>query len=177
MAPDAITGYILEDVLNAQGAENSAAGHRRWQMRSTATYFATGDIPGFFDVTDLSTRRAAANVLYVVQHPGETASVAPAFVEYPPAGFFPAPLNTKFWSLTYPGANFGTATVSVTQVGGAAVTATIRNRDLPLGILPSSGKCPRRTPPGHFPGTGHTTSRYQASAESACPPPTAIRSP
>lgn len=131
--PDAITGYMLEDILNAQGAENSAAGHRRWQMRSTATHFATGDIPGYFDVSNPSTRRAAANVLYVIQHPGETTSVAPAFVEYPPAGFFPAPLNTKFWSLTYPGANFGSATVSVTQVGGSAVTTTIRSTNFTAG--------------------------------------------
>lgn len=131
--PDAITGYMLEDILNGQGSENSAAGHRRWQMRSTATHFATGDIPAFFDVNNLSARRAAANVLYVIQNTGETASVASAFVEYPPAGFFPAPLNTKFWSLTYPGANFGAATVSVTQVGGSSVTATVRSRSFSAG--------------------------------------------
>lgn len=126
--PDAITAYMLEDVLNGQGGENSTAGHRRWQMRSSATHFATGDIPGFFDVSNPSTRRAAANVIYIMQNPGETASVAPAFVEYPPAGFFPAPLNTKFWSLTYPGANFSSASVSITQAGGSAVTATVRSR-------------------------------------------------
>lgn len=128
--PNAITSYMAEEVPSAQSGENSAAGHRRWLLRSSATNFATGDIPPYFNVNDLSNRRAAANVTYVFQNPGEVATVAPAFVAYPPPGFFPAPLNTKFWSLTYPGAGFPlSATVTVQQVGGASVPVTIRERN------------------------------------------------
>jgi len=131
--PDAITAFMRETDNNGIGAENKDAGHRRWLVRGSSTHFATGDIPGYFNVNDLSNRRAAANVTYVIQHPGETASVAPAFVGYPSAGFFPAPLNTKFWSLTYPGADFRMANVSVTQVGGSSVTTTVRSRDFAAG--------------------------------------------
>jgi hypothetical protein len=39
-------------------------------------------------------------------------TVAPQFVPYPGSGFFPAPLNFPYWSLSYPGANFSAATGS-----------------------------------------------------------------
>lgn len=126
--PDAITAYMREDDVNGIGAENKDAGHRRWLARATATNFATGDIPPSPDLS-----RLASNVLYVIQNPSENQSVAPAFVTYPNEGFFPAPLNAKFWSLSYPGAGFGSAAVSVTRVGGAAVPVTIRSRNFQAG--------------------------------------------
>jgi hypothetical protein len=126
--PDAITAYMREESLNGLGAENSVAGHRRWLTRASSTDFATGDVPAFLDpLVGDSSRRQAANVIYVLQKPGESATVPPVFTSYPSSGFFPAPLNTRFWSLTYPGANFNTAKVNIAQVGGSAVTATIRS--------------------------------------------------
>lgn len=132
--PDAITAYMREEILNGLGSENSAAGHRRWLVKCTSTDFATGDIPAFYDpAVGQSSRRPAANVTYIRQNPGEIATVPPDFTSYPSSGFFPAPLNTRFWSLTYPGAGFGSATVSVTQVGGAAVPVTIRSTNFGAG--------------------------------------------
>ena len=131
--PDAISAYVLENFSGSQSGENSAAGHRRWLLKAASTDFATGDVPLFFDPSDPSTRRAAANVTYVVPKTAELAAVAPTFVSYPPSGFFPAPLNARFWSLTYPGANFAAATVSVTHIGGSLVPVTVMSRNFPAG--------------------------------------------
>ncbi|QTN33325.1 hypothetical protein HZ994_13720 [Akkermansiaceae bacterium] len=122
--PDAITGYVTENAATGVGTENSIAAHRRWILRAASTNFATGDVPGFnrFDDSGAS-RILPSNVLYVIQNPDENATVAAAFTAYPPAGFFPSPLNTKFWSLTRQGANFSAATVTVSVVGGATVAA------------------------------------------------------
>jgi hypothetical protein len=121
--PNAMSAYIAENAATGVGTENSAAGHRRWMLRASATNFATGDIPGRYSYLNPSARKPPANVLYVVHNTGESATATPGFTPYPPAGFFPAPLNTKFWSLTYQGANFSAATVSVSVVGGGSVAA------------------------------------------------------
>jgi hypothetical protein len=144
LGPDALTEYMREDVLTGLGSENAGVGHRRWMMKSTYTNFATGDIPA-------GSGRPAANVTYVLQNPGEIVPVALAFISYPSPGFFPAPLNAKFWSLTYPGANFGSATVSVTQVGGSAVTTTIRTTNFAAGDPTISWEVPPEHAARSFP--------------------------
>ena len=120
--PNAMSAYISENTPTGVGGENSAAGHRRWMLKASSTNFATGDIPGFYNyLQGTPTLKVPSNVLYIIQNPGEIAAVTPAFTPYPPAGFFPAPLNTKYWSLTRSGADFSAATISVSLVGGGAI--------------------------------------------------------
>jgi len=116
--PGAIDSYMLEDVEGLSGW-NTQVGHRRWLLYSRSTDIATGDTPGSYSPDPLEIR-PPSNVLYVSQHPNELANdVTPTFASYPSAGYFPAPINTKFWSLTYPAANFAAATVTMTGPGGA----------------------------------------------------------
>jgi hypothetical protein len=125
--PGAIDSYMAENVTNSAGGENSAAGHRRWALHPSATNYATGDTPGSFDPSN-GKSRPPSNVLYVSQNPAETAVVTDRFVAYPAAGFFPAPLNSRYWSLSYPGAGFASATVTMTTASGALVSSPIRTR-------------------------------------------------
>ena len=126
--PNAIDAYISENIDGGAGGENFATGHRRWMLKPSSTNFATGDIPGTYNPNvGISSLRLPANVLYVTQNESETTTLTPAFTAYPPAGFFPAPLNAKFWSLSAPGADFSAATVSVSVVGGGAVATVKRS--------------------------------------------------
>jgi hypothetical protein len=116
--PGAINAYLSEDTSGLSGW-NTGVGHRRWILNPRSTDFATGDTPGLFDG---STIRPPTNVFYVIQNPAELSPVLPPkFVAYPNAGYFPAPLNTRFWSLSYPGANFSEATITMTTAGGVVV--------------------------------------------------------
>lgn len=116
--PTAITEYMLEQYTSdaSLSAWNSLVGHRRWNLYPRATDYATGDQPG------ASAYLPPTNVFYVAQNPSEMAPVEnDIFVAYPPAGYFPAPLNTPFWSLSRANANFSAATVRMTTVSGVEV--------------------------------------------------------
>lgn len=121
--PGAIDAYMAENVAGLD-YWNDEVGHRQWMLYPPATDFATGDTPGSFAAAT-STIRPPTNALYVIPKTSETTSVTPQFVAYPAAGYFPAALNTGFWSLSYPGAGFGSATVTMTTATGAAVPVTV----------------------------------------------------
>ena len=101
--PDAIDRYMLEEASN-----NTAVGHRRWILYSLAQVMGTGDVPA-------SSGQPAANLLWVVG--SFSAAPAPQFVAWPNDGYVPASLVPARWSLSYPGADFNTATVTMTQNG------------------------------------------------------------
>jgi hypothetical protein len=124
--PGAVDAYAKEDVMGTS-AWNLDAGHRRWLLLQGATDFATGDTPGHFN-PGTSSARPPTNAMYVVPRQGERETVAPVFVSYPPKGYFPAKLNTPFWSLSYPDADFSAATVTMTGAGGAPVSVSIVSR-------------------------------------------------
>ncbi len=125
--PGAIDAYMVEDVSGTTNW-NSDTGHRRMLLHPVSTDFATGDTPGSYDAAANSIR-PPTNALYVVPKASEIAAVPARFVAYPPAGFFPAGLNPgKFWSLSYPGAGFGSATVTMTTTGGAVVPVAVVKR-------------------------------------------------
>lgn len=131
--PGAIDAYLSEDVPGVS-AWNSAVGHRRWILNPRATDFATGDTPGLFDGLSI---RPPTNVFYVIQNTAELSpALPPQFVSYPSAGFFPAPVNTSFWSLSYPDANFAAATVSMTTGDGVPV-AVVQQPSVPGFGLPT----------------------------------------
>ena len=124
--PGAIDAYMAE---NVSGLDywNDEVGHRQWILYPPSTDFATGDTPGSFDAAS-SMIRPPTNALYVIPKTSETGVVTPQFVAYPPAGYFPTALNSGFWSLSYPEANFGAATVTMTTASGGAVPVTVIKR-------------------------------------------------
>ena len=111
--PRAISGYVDDP-----GANNAAAGHRRWILYPKLASFGTGDITG------------RSNALRVWDH-SATRPAGLAYVAWPNAGFTPAstlPTSGR-WSFSLPGswsdgADFAAATVSVHGPSGP-VPATI----------------------------------------------------
>ncbi len=127
--PGAITEYMVEQLSNstATSSWNSLVGHRRWNLLPNATKFATGDQPG------ASATKPPTNVLYVLQKPSEILAGASGFVAYPSAGFFPATLNSPYWSLSREGADFTFASVKMTDANGNAVPVVNTKRSNDFG--------------------------------------------
>ncbi|BDS06698.1 hypothetical protein NT6N_17380 [Oceaniferula spumae] len=101
--PFSIDRYMFDD-----GDNNIIVGHRRWILYSRAQEMGTGDVPG-----DAS--RLPANSLWVIGNfkPAPT----PTFVAWPNAGYSPVSLRPDRWSLSYPGASFSSASVTMSQNG------------------------------------------------------------
>ncbi len=117
--PSAINQYLLEESpRDVQSTEwNVLVGHRRWCLYPKSTDFATGDQPGRY--VPGGELVPPTNVFYVSQATGEfRTQPSTNFVTYPPGGYFPAPLNSPFWSVSYPGADFSKAVVSVKDASG-----------------------------------------------------------
>jgi hypothetical protein len=124
--PGAITEYMVEELAagSATSFWNSWVGHRRWNLDPQATQFGSGDQPG------QSATRPPTNVFYVIQRTEELRTLPAApFVSYPPPGFFPAPINSRFWSLSHKAASFANASVSVTDSNGREVPVSNIKRD------------------------------------------------
>lgn len=124
--PGAITEYMIEKLSNgsATSSWNSLVGHRRWCLHPRATDFATGDQPGS------TALRPPSNVFYVMQNEDELATGPSAgFVSFPCAGFFPAAINTPFWSLSREDADFSLATVKMTDSKGNILPITNLSRN------------------------------------------------
>ena len=115
--PAAINGYMADN-----GAGNQDLGHRRWLLYPQTREMGTGDVPG-------NGTFAAANSLWVIdgQFGGARPATRTTQVPYPAAGYTPYQLVWPRWSFTYPGADFSTATVTMTR-SGAAISAVIENR-------------------------------------------------
>jgi uncharacterized protein YkwD len=91
----AVIGYMDDD-----GDNNTVVGHRRWIMFQQLTTIGTGD-------TDFT------NSLYVVSRDRRPSQNI--WVSWPTAGYFPQELEPRGrWSLSYPGADFSRAKVTVT---------------------------------------------------------------
>jgi hypothetical protein len=126
--PGAINEYMVEEQASATSASNALVGHRRWNLYPPATVYATGDQPG------KSAYVPPTNVLYVSQGPLELLKLdAPQFVAYPTPGFFPADLNSRYWSLSCKGADFTNAVVKMTDSAGKAVSLVATRRDSSYG--------------------------------------------
>ncbi len=111
--PAATDGYMADP-----GSGNQIVGHRRWLLYPQAREMATGDIPA-------SGTFSATNSLWVI---GDFKATPPAkFVAWPNEGYAPAPLVPARWSLSYPGADFSTAVVSMSR-NGSNVALTVVSR-------------------------------------------------
>ena len=125
--PDAISEYMIEKFASSTvtSSWNSLVGHRRWNLFPRATVFATGDQPG------KSATVPPTNVFYVLQKPSELLNdVSTDFVAYPAPGYFPATINSPYWSVSREGADFSSATVKMTDSAGNPVPmVSIRRSD------------------------------------------------
>ncbi|MEI8310583.1 MAG: CAP domain-containing protein [Verrucomicrobiota bacterium] len=111
--PGAVDAFIRDD-----GSNNTIVGHRRWLLYSLAQEMGTGDIPpnGSYN---------SANAIWVIGN--FKASATSGFVAWPNKGFVSQDLVPARWSLSYPGAGFGSAAVTMTQ-NGSPVPVTIISR-------------------------------------------------
>ena len=113
--PGSVDAYMRDD-----GSNNIIVGHRRWLHYSMAKVMATGDVPaeGAYN---------RANAIWVI---GDfKAAPAPKFVAWPNRGYVPFSLVPARWSLSYPGANFASATVTMTQGANNIPTTVISRTD------------------------------------------------
>ena len=117
--PGSVDAFMRDD-----GTNNNVAGHRRWFYYSRAISMGTGDVP-----TNSTFNKA--NCIWVIGDPKP--APAPQFVAWPNRGFVPFPLMPARWSLSYPGANFGAATVTMTVGGSAVATPIVSNGDTGIG--------------------------------------------
>jgi hypothetical protein len=122
--PDAIDEYLRESDSSGLSIWSATAGHRRWILLPGATTFATGDTPG--GVAG-GVAYQPTNALYCVPTTAELLAVPARFTAWPPAGYVPDGLNTRVWSLSYPGADFSTAAVTMSGPAGP-VAVTILDR-------------------------------------------------
>jgi len=125
--PGAVDAYFREDAPGIS-AWNQDVGHRRWLLKQASTDFATGDTPGAF-LAASNTVRPPSNSMYVIPKPSELdPTMVPVFAAYPPAGYFPAGLNSPYWSLSHPGADFSAATVTLRDAALTQLPVTVVSR-------------------------------------------------
>lgn len=125
---DAIDDYMDEPGYGGDAFANREVGHRRWILFSAAKEMAVGDVPPIL-ASDGQLIRPGVNALYVIG--GFTPEERPVdFVAWPNPGFTPAPILTGLWSLSYPGANFNTASVTMQDGDGKAIPLTIISRNI-----------------------------------------------
>ncbi len=104
---DAVNGQMRDN-----GANNAAVGHRRWILFPPIAEMGTGDIPS-------GSAQSATNALWI--NDGRLFDPRPPtreeFVAWPPPGYVPYSIVPARWSFSYPGADFGAATVIMSQAG------------------------------------------------------------
>ncbi len=105
--PQGISNYMAD-----WGSNNSAAGHRRWILFPPTQYMGTGDVPA-------GGGNYAANALWVFDRFSPRPETRDPHVDWPPPGYVPYFLAYPRWSFSYPGADFGQATVTMSRDGQA----------------------------------------------------------
>ncbi len=96
------------------GSNNAAVGHRRWLLYPQTLEMGMGDVP-----QDGAYR--ASNTLWVIDTNlwKPRPSTRDQFVAWPPPGFVPYTTVYPRWSVSYPGADFSRAAVSMSLNGAA----------------------------------------------------------
>jgi hypothetical protein len=123
--PGAVDAYVMENVVGIS-RWNIDVGHRRWLMCHWSTDFASGDTPGSFSGNSI---RPPSNAMYVVPRQADVNfDVDPLFHSFPSAGYFPAGHNSPYWSLSYPKADFSSATVTLRDSAMNVLPVTVVSR-------------------------------------------------
>ncbi len=111
---DTVDGYMADP-----GASNNVVGHRRWLLYPQTQEMGTGDVEaqGSF---------SPANAIWVQDSRVFAArpTTREDFVAWPPKGHVPYHLVWPRWSISVPGANFSSATVTMTR-NGSPINTTI----------------------------------------------------
>jgi len=105
--PDSITSYIWDF-----GTGNSAVGHRRWLLYPQTRIMGTGDVPK-------QGPYYAANATWVFDghYFDPRPSTRTPYIAWPPPGYVPYTVVFPRWSISYPGADFSYAIVSMKSNG------------------------------------------------------------
>jgi uncharacterized protein YkwD len=108
----AMSGYVLDG-----GSNNTAVGHRRWLLYPQTQFMGVGDVDG-------TIAGKSANALWVqdANYFSARPSVRDDFVAWPPNGYVPYTEVYPRWSISYPNANFSSASVTMTENGVAIPT-------------------------------------------------------
>ena len=111
--PDAIEAYMVD-----RGTGNAAVGHRRWILYPPLRVVGTGSVSAqqnFF---------RGSNALWVFGPVGARPS-QPESIARPPPGNVPAPIIWPRWSFSRAGADFTSATVTVSRAGQPVALAVV----------------------------------------------------
>jgi uncharacterized protein YkwD len=108
--PDAVGESYMRD----EGANNTEIGHRRWLLYPQTQFMGTGDVDGALPVNALWVQDS--NIF------GPRPAVRDDFVAWPTQGYTPYTLVYPRWSFSYPGADFSSANVAMTENGAAIAT-------------------------------------------------------
>ena len=101
--PGAIDAYIQD-----AGPGNEFTGHRRTVLYANQTQFGSGDVP-----------TGPTNALYSSIPGSTTRSTRDGYVAWPPSGYVPSDVIFQRWSLSYPGADFSNAAITMTKSDAA----------------------------------------------------------
>jgi uncharacterized protein YkwD len=106
---------VTDGYMRDPGSNNAAVGHRRWLLYPQTRFMGTGDI---------NSGTSNSNAIWVMDgnYSSPRPTVRDEFVSWPPPGFVPYTTVYPRWSFSYPGADFSTATVTMTQDGVALAT-------------------------------------------------------
>lgn len=108
---------LLDGYMTDRGANNFAAGHRRWILYSRLATVGSGDAP-------------QANALWVIGAGTTGAAATKSVVPWPPHGFMPRPLQAPSdrFSYTCVGANFAGASVAMRGDIGQPIATRVESR-------------------------------------------------
>jgi len=115
--PSAIDAYVSDDDAGLGGAANDDVAHRRYLLYSRIQEVATGDVTGDGSYPSANALYVRGNLL--------PAPDSPQYIAWPNAGYIPEPILPERWSLSFPNANFSSATVTMTNGGGNNVPLTV----------------------------------------------------
>lgn len=108
---------VSNGVMRETGSNNAPVGHRRWLLYPQTTRMGVGDVP--------STGSYYSGTAMWVQDGNFGATrptVRDTFVAWPPKGYVPYTVVYPRWSFSYPGANFSSARVTMTENGSSINT-------------------------------------------------------
>jgi len=111
--PDSVVGQLRDN-----GANNTAAGHRRWILYPQTRLMGSGSVPA-------NGPNNSSGVLWVFDPFYGTTRPATRdnYICWPPPGFVPYPVVYARWSFAFPGADFSSSTLTMTSNGVPLTTA------------------------------------------------------
>jgi len=132
--PDSVNGYMQD-----KGAGNSSVGHRRWLLFPPMIEMGTGDVPSASVPAEAqanifgnpeTVRRANAIHVFSDNNFGAQPATDYPFVAFPQQGYVPYHVVHPRWSFSIDGANFSSASVTMTR-DGSSIPVSLEPYDAP----------------------------------------------